>query len=57
MKLLRLNMTPAEYEQITCDIENSIEEFEELSREVDWFTTDMPDRLRTCLEIITKGQK
>lgn len=57
MKNLRLNVTPAEYEQLTCDIENCIEEFEELSREVDWFVTDLPDRLRTCLEIIQRDHK
>lgn len=52
----KIELTPAEYEQITCDIENCIEEFEELSRDIDWFTTDMPDRLRTCLQIIKKDQ-
>jgi len=56
MKNLRLDITPAEFEQLTCDIENAIEEFEELSKEIDWFVSDMPDRLRTCLQIIKRDQ-
>jgi hypothetical protein len=52
----RLELTKPEYEQLNVDIENAIEEFETLSKDVDWFVTDMPDRLRTCLEIIRRAK-
>jgi hypothetical protein len=51
-----LTMSPAEFEQITCDLEGTIEELEMLSEDVDWYVTDLPDRLRICLEILTRGQ-
>lgn len=52
----KLTLTPPEYEQLIVDLENAIEEFETLSREVDWFVTEMPDRLRTCIQIIRSAK-
>lgn len=52
----RLDLTPAEYEQITVDIENAIEEFTELSKTVDWYCSDMPERLQTGLDIIRRAK-
>lgn len=51
----QLNITPAEYEQLTVDVENARDEFIELSRTVDWFCTDMPERLETCLTILRRA--
>lgn len=53
---MRLILSNVEFEQLTVDVENAVAEFEELSREVSWFVTDMPDRLRTCLEIIKRAK-
>lgn len=51
-----ITLSAAEYEQITCDIENAVEEFEQLSSDLDYYVTDMPERLRTVLEIINREQ-
>jgi hypothetical protein len=52
----QLELSNAEYEQIIVDIENSRDEFTELSRTVDWFCTDMPERLDTCLAILRRAK-
>lgn len=52
----QLEMSNAEYEQITVDLENSIEEFTELSNTVDWYCSDMPERLQTCLAILRRAK-
>lgn len=52
----QLDLTPAEYEQITVDLENAVEEFTELSNTVEWFVTDMPERLQTCLAILRRAE-
>lgn len=52
----QLEMTPAEFEQVIVDIENARDEFTELSRTVDWFCTDMPERLDTCLAILRRAE-
>jgi hypothetical protein len=52
---VKLVLSTVEFEQITVDLENAVSEFETLSKEVDWFVTDMPDRLLTCLEIIKRA--
>lgn len=52
----QLELSNAEYEQITVDLENSIEEFTELSNTVEWFVTDMPERLQTCLAILRRAK-
>lgn len=53
---MQLEITPEEYEQITCDIECAIDELDTLSREVSYYVTDLPDRLRTLLEIVGRAQ-
>lgn len=54
MSTVKIEMSQAEFEQITVDLEASIQELEILSDEVDWFVTDLPDRLRTALEILNR---
>jgi hypothetical protein len=50
----RIEMSPAEYEHVTVTLEGAIEEFNELMREHEYFVTELPDRLATCLEIVTR---
>lgn len=52
----QLEMTPAEFEQVIVDIENARDEFIELSRTVDWYATDMDERLDTCLAILQRAE-
>lgn len=53
---LTLTISTREFEQLTCDIECCIDELTELSKNVDWYTTDLPDRLLTCLEILSRAE-
>ena len=57
MSTIKLEVSPAEFEQITVDVEAAIQELDILSEEIDWFVTDLPDRLRTALEIINREQE
>lgn len=47
-----LELSRQEYEQLVVDIEQAIEELNELSRRVDWFTTEMSDRLTDWLSLL-----
>lgn len=54
--MYKLELTSAEYEQLTCDLEQAREELEELSGEIDWFVTDSPERITTLLAIIRRAE-
>lgn len=56
MSTIKIEVSPAEFEQITVDVEAAIQELDILSDEIDWFVTDLPDRLRTVLEILNREQ-
>lgn len=51
---MKLTITKPEYEHLKVSIEGAIEEFEELMRTHDYYTTELSDRLTTCLEIIKR---
>ena len=51
---ITIKLSDAEFQQITCDVENAVEEFEQLSSDLDFYVTDMPERLRTVLEILNR---
>lgn len=51
-----LELSNAEYEQVIVDIENARDEFIELSRTVDWYATDMDERLETSLAILRRAK-
>lgn len=52
-----LNLSAQEYEQILVDIEGCSEELTSLSRDVDWFSSEMPERCELILEIIKKAKR
>jgi hypothetical protein len=52
---MNLELSKAEFEHIKVTLEGAAEEFEELMREHDYFTTEMPDRLASCLEIVGRA--
>lgn len=43
--MITLKLSREQYEQLKVDLECAIAELTELSREVDWYVTDLPDRL------------
>lgn len=53
---MKLTLSAQEYQQFTCDLECVIVELEELSREVSFYVTDLPDRIRTLLEIMERAE-
>lgn len=53
---MKLDLTRAEFEQIVVDLENARDEFVELSRTVEWYATDMEERLETCLAILRRAE-
>lgn len=53
---LVLRLSTREWNQLTVDIENAIDELTELSANVEWFCTEMPERLLTCLEILSRAE-
>jgi hypothetical protein len=56
MKGMTLRLTHPEYHSIILTLEGCIEELEILMREHDWYTTELPDRLQTCIEILERAQ-
>lgn len=51
-----LTLTPAEYLHLVNTLEGCQEEIETLIQEVDWYTTELPDRLTTALEILETAE-
>lgn len=52
----RLDLTKPEYEHFRVTLEGAVEEFEQLMKEHDYFVTELPDRLLTCLEILKRAK-
>lgn len=51
-----LTLTPAEYLHLVNTLEGCQEEIETLIQDVDWYTTELPDRLTTALEILETAE-
>lgn len=51
-KTRTLVLNEAEYQHVKTTLEGALEEVELLMSDVDWYTTELPDRLITCLEIL-----
>lgn len=54
---MKLTLTRAEYEHLTTAVEGALEELELLMVDLDWYTTELTDRLDTCLEILGKVEE
>jgi hypothetical protein len=52
MKYVTFSLNLAEYEHLVTTLEGCYEEFEELMRTKDWFSTELTDRIETAIEII-----
>jgi hypothetical protein len=52
----KLTLTKPELEHLKVTLEGAQEEFEELMKEHDYFTTELTDRLATCLEIVGRAK-
>jgi hypothetical protein len=52
MKLKTRGLTTAEYEHLKTTLEGCYEELEDLMSGNDWYTTELVDRIQTCLEIL-----
>ena len=52
---MKLTFTKPEFEHLTVSLEGAIEEFNELMREHEYYVTELPDRLLTCLEIVKRA--
>lgn len=48
-------MSRERYEQLKVDLEGAIQELEELSREVSWYVTELPERLQMELAWLEEG--
>lgn len=53
---MKLQLSKPEFEHFTVSLEGAIEEFEALMAEHDYYVTELPDRLRTCLEIVGRAK-
>ena len=51
-----LELTKPEYEHFRVTLEGAVEEFNELMKEHDYYVTELPDRLLTCLEILSRAK-
>jgi hypothetical protein len=51
-----IKLTREQWEQSRVDIENAIEEFTTLSRDVEYYVTDMDERLERVLQWLEEGQ-
>ena len=51
-KVRHFVLNEAEYQFMITTLQGCVEEFEELMKEVSWFTTEQQDRLVSCLEIM-----
>ena len=51
-----LKITKPEFEHLKVSLEGAIEEFDELMRTHEYYVTELPDRLLTCLEIIKRAK-
>ena len=56
-KLRTLVLSPAEHMHLVNTMEGCLEELEMLMIEVSWYTTELPDRLITALEILKSSEK
>jgi hypothetical protein len=54
--MMKLNLTKPEYEHFRVTLEGAIEEFEMLMKEHEYYTTELSDRLATCLEILERAE-
>lgn len=45
-------LSDAEYLMLENTLTGMQEELEELMKEIDWYTSELPDRVETCLEIL-----
>lgn len=55
--VLELQLGQDEYLELTTHIEGTIEELEELERNLDYFVSETPDRLRRCLDILDRARE
>lgn len=53
---LTLTLSKPEFEHIRVTLEGAKEELEDLSAQISWFATAIPERIETCLEIIERAQ-
>lgn len=49
MKKIALNLTLAEFEHLVTTLEGAHEEFEVLMTDVSWYSTELTERIETCL--------
>lgn len=49
MKKITLNLTLAEFEHLVTTLEGAHEEFEVLMTDVSWYSTELTERIETCL--------
>jgi hypothetical protein len=56
MKNKTLVLTEAEFQHLRVTLEGAAEELDELMKEHDYYTTELPDRLQTCLEILGRAK-
>lgn len=52
----KLELTKPEFEHFRVTLEGAVGEFEELMRTHDYYTTELVDRLATCLEILKRAK-
>lgn len=55
-KQITLNLSLAEYEHLITTLEGAHEEFEVLMTDVSWYTTEITERIETCLMMLESNQ-
>lgn len=51
-----LELSNAEYEQLTVDLEQAMDELTELSRRVDWYCSEIPSRLEEWIGFLKQAK-
>jgi hypothetical protein len=49
-------LSEAEFQRLVTTFQGAQEELEELIKEVDWYTSELPDRIDICLEILQTSE-
>lgn len=56
MKNKKLMLSAAEYEHFSVTLEGVVSELEELSDQLEWYVSALPERAQTCLEILRRAK-
>ena len=55
-KKITFSLTLSEYEHLITTLEGAHEEFEVLMSDVSWYTTELTERIHTCLLMLESTQ-